>query len=97
MKFFDWDDAKNTKLRAERGIGFEDVVFHIERGDLLESFWNTQTPAVTPASGSSLSDAGTTCTSCRSSKTNSTRFFLKTFIRSWKATKQDPGERSVRR
>jgi uncharacterized DUF497 family protein len=33
-KYFDWDDAKNAKLRAERGIGFEDVVFHIERGDL---------------------------------------------------------------
>ena len=36
MKYFDWDDAKNAKLRAERGIGFEDVVFHIERGDLLD-------------------------------------------------------------
>ena len=34
MKYFVWDDAKNAKLRAERGIGFEDVVFHIERGDL---------------------------------------------------------------
>jgi hypothetical protein len=30
------DDAKNAKLRAERGIGFEEVVFHIERGDLLD-------------------------------------------------------------
>jgi len=36
VKYFDWDDAKNVKLRAERGIGFEDVVFHIERGDLLD-------------------------------------------------------------
>ena len=36
LKYFDWDDAKNAKLRAERGIGFEDVVFHIERGDLLD-------------------------------------------------------------
>ena len=36
MKYVDWDDAKNAKLRAERGIGFEDVVFHIERGDLLD-------------------------------------------------------------
>ncbi len=23
VKYFDWDDAKNAKLRAERGIGFE--------------------------------------------------------------------------
>lgn len=37
MKYFAWDDEKNAKLKAERGIGFEDVVFHIERGDLLDT------------------------------------------------------------
>ena len=36
VKYFAWDDAKNTKLRKERGVGFEDIVFHIERGDLLD-------------------------------------------------------------
>ena len=36
MKYFAWDDAKNAKLRKERGIGFEDVVFHVESGDLLD-------------------------------------------------------------
>ena len=36
VKFFAWDDDKNAKLKAARGIGFEDVVFHIERGDLLD-------------------------------------------------------------
>jgi len=36
VKFFAWDNAKNAKLRADRGIGFEDIVFHIERGDLLD-------------------------------------------------------------
>jgi len=36
VKYFDWDDAKNAKLRTERGIGFEEIVFHIERGDLLD-------------------------------------------------------------
>ena len=36
IEYFDWDDAKNAKLRAERGIGFEEIVFHIERGDLLD-------------------------------------------------------------
>ena len=36
MKYFAWDDEKNAKLKAERGIGFEDVIFHIERGDLLD-------------------------------------------------------------
>ena len=37
VKYFAWDDAKNAKLRADRGVGFEDVVFHIERGDLLDT------------------------------------------------------------
>jgi len=37
VKWFGWDDAKNAKLRAERGIGFEDIVFHIERGDPLDT------------------------------------------------------------
>ena len=27
---------KNAKLKADRGIGFEEIVFHIERGDLLD-------------------------------------------------------------
>jgi predicted DNA binding CopG/RHH family protein/uncharacterized DUF497 family protein len=36
VKYFAWDDAKNAKLRADRGVGFEEVVFHIERGDLLD-------------------------------------------------------------
>ncbi len=36
VKFFAWDEAKNAKFRADRDIGFEDVVFHIERGDLLD-------------------------------------------------------------
>ena len=36
MKYFAWDDAKNEKLKGERGIGFEDIVFHIERGDVLD-------------------------------------------------------------
>ena len=36
MKYFDWNDTKNARLKAERGIGFEDVVFHIESGDLLD-------------------------------------------------------------
>ena len=36
MKYFTWDDAKNEKLKAERGIGFEEIVFLIERGGLLD-------------------------------------------------------------
>jgi uncharacterized DUF497 family protein len=36
VKPFSWNAEKNAKLKAERGVSFEDVVFHIERGDLLE-------------------------------------------------------------
>jgi len=62
VKYFDCDDAKNAKVRKERGIGFEDIVFHIERGDLLD----IRTPAVTRARTFWLSGARTTSTSCRS-------------------------------
>ena len=73
VKYFDWDDAKNAKLRAERGIGFEDVVFHIERGDLLDILEHPN-PSRYGASGSSSSGARATPTWCSSSKT-STRSF----------------------
>ena len=36
VKRFAWDEAKNRKLKGERDIGFEDVVFHIVRGDILD-------------------------------------------------------------
>lgn len=36
LKYFTWDNAKNEKLRSERRVSFEDVVFHIERGDVLD-------------------------------------------------------------
>lgn len=36
MKYFTWDAEKNEKLRMERGISFEEIVFHVERGDVLD-------------------------------------------------------------
>lgn len=36
MKYFTWDTGKNEKLRAERGISFEEIVYHIKRGDVLD-------------------------------------------------------------
>jgi uncharacterized DUF497 family protein len=36
VKYFAWDEAKNEKLKVERGIGFEEIVFHIERGNVLD-------------------------------------------------------------
>lgn len=36
MKYFDWDDDKNETLILERGISFEEIVFHIGQGDILD-------------------------------------------------------------
>ena len=36
MKYFSWNAKKNQQLIAERGISFEEIVFHIERGDVLD-------------------------------------------------------------
>jgi uncharacterized DUF497 family protein len=33
---FDWDDEKNKFLKRTRGVSFEDVVFHIQNGDVLD-------------------------------------------------------------
>lgn len=33
---FDWDDAKSALLKQERGVSFEDVVFHVAAGGLLD-------------------------------------------------------------
>ena len=35
MKSFYWDEDKNELLKRERGVSFEEIVFHINNGDLL--------------------------------------------------------------
>lgn len=37
MPLFDWSDKKNKLLRRERGIAFEDIVYHMGQGDLLDT------------------------------------------------------------
>jgi uncharacterized DUF497 family protein len=36
MDYYKWDFQKNEKLKVERGISFEQIVMHIERGDILD-------------------------------------------------------------
>ncbi len=36
MNLFDWSDEKNLKLKQERGVSFEEVVFAIESGGLID-------------------------------------------------------------
>ncbi len=35
MEYYQWDPEKNERLKSERGVSFEQVVLHIERGSLL--------------------------------------------------------------
>ena len=36
MKYFTWSLEKNELLKQERGISFEEIVFHIRRGDIAD-------------------------------------------------------------
>lgn len=36
MKYFEWDTGKDAKLKKERVISFVEIVFHVERGDVLD-------------------------------------------------------------
>ena len=36
MKYFDWDENKNTLLKETRNISFEEIVFAIENGGLID-------------------------------------------------------------
>lgn len=36
MKYFDWNNEKNEKLKAEREIGFEDILIAIEEKKIVD-------------------------------------------------------------
>lgn len=36
MKRFNWSPGKNQQLITERGVSFEDVIFHLFQGDILD-------------------------------------------------------------
>ncbi len=36
MKIFEWNETKNKKLKQERGISFEEIVFYIEKGSVVD-------------------------------------------------------------
>lgn len=40
MKYFTWNVEKNENLKVERDVSFEEVVFYIERGHLLDILEN---------------------------------------------------------
>lgn len=38
MHYYQWDHKKNESLKTERGVSFDQIVMHIERGELLDVF-----------------------------------------------------------
>lgn len=38
MKSINWNTEKSVALKASRNICFEDIVFYIERGDILDDY-----------------------------------------------------------
>ena len=38
MKRYNWDPDKNERVTTERGIWFEEIVFHIGNGDEVDLF-----------------------------------------------------------
>jgi len=38
VDYYQWNPEKNDQLRVERGLSFEQIVMHIEGGDLLDIY-----------------------------------------------------------
>ena len=36
MDYYRWNKEKNERLKIERGVSFEQITMHIERGDVLD-------------------------------------------------------------
>lgn len=41
MKYFNWNNEKNEKLKDERGICFEEIILAIENGNILDILEHT--------------------------------------------------------
>jgi len=91
MDYYKWDNLKNERLKAEREICFEQIVMHIERGDLLDVFahpnqdkYPNQQVLVVEVNQYAYIVPFVESTEGR---------FLKTIIPSRKATRDYPGEK----
>lgn len=86
MSEFDWDDEKNLFLERIRGVGFEDVAFHIRKGDVLDVIRHPNKDRY-PNQNIIILDIEGYVYLVPYVKTKGTRF-LKTIIPSRKATKE---------
>ena len=90
MKPINWNSTKNQQLIAERGISFEDVVFFIQQGKLLDDVENPNSDKY-PEQRIFVIDIDDYVHLVPYVE-NRKEIFLKTVIPSRKATKQYLGE-----
>ena len=91
MKSIDWNTEKSVALKASRGICFEDVVFYIERGDILNDYLHPNQQAYP---GQRIMVIGVTNYAYLVPYIeNEEELFLKTIIPSRKATQRYFGEK----
>jgi len=91
MKRFNWNSEKNQQLIRERGVSFEDVVFFLLQGDILDNVKHFN-PEKYPGQRIfilSIDDYVHLVPYVESSE----EIFLKTIIPSRKATKEYLGEK----
>lgn len=86
MKPYDWNDEKNEWLRQERGITFEDIVFHLAQGGLLDTIEHPNRRQYPGQRVFIVNVEGYAC--LVPFVENDERIFLKTIIPSRKMTKQ---------
>lgn len=86
MKLFDWNGEKNQWLRHERGVSFEEIVYHITHAGLLDIIEHPN-PEAYPGQRIFIVDVeGYACIVPFVEDEHS--FFLKTIIPSRKMTRQ---------
>ena len=90
VKYYDWDPEKNEMLKNERGISFEDIIFHILNGAEVDLFKhpNQEKYPGQMVSVVLVDDYAYLVPYVESEAT----IFLKTIIPSRKATKQYVGD-----
>jgi hypothetical protein len=91
MKRLNWNTEKSLLLKAKRGIGFEEVVFHIAGGDILDDY---EHPNQQKYAGQRIVVVGINNRAYLVPYVeNKDEVFLKTIIPSRKATEKYFGER----
>jgi uncharacterized DUF497 family protein len=92
VKTFDWNNEKNLKLKEERGISFEEVLYYIESGFVLDDLNNPNSEKY-PNQSLLIVDIDNYAYLIPYIEDNDT-VFLKTIIPSRKATKKYLGKDS---